>query len=208
MNSEKLMEKFVNGIELIGQSFTNVNPLLEEMNHDDLVGLLQQINGLETKNWVLQSDILVQIKKKAKRGDEAVKKTAAELNMSKGHAYELVKINEDILQKDPALRDIPNLTYTHYQVVIRQKEIKSSERIRKLKDASDNNWSPEQLKRTINNQPTNVTFEMAFYEIGPKEKKAPASDDQLMIQEKISADLAIVKTIGGKTYLQRRIYTN
>lgn len=142
----------------------NIPTVFEQLDADTIVDLLEKAWNMGEKTWMLQAELLKLINDRSKHGDRAITHVAKELGITRSYAYDLYKIAKDILAKDETLKNLPNLNVSHFVACIRNAK-KIVDPVDILKQASDEAWSVVEMKRFINGEKIDRTFETKFYKL-------------------------------------------
>lgn len=188
--TEKDWGSITNYMEHLGVALDKLPVEFSSLNELTLKEVLTQALTMGQRTWVLQSFLLTHAADTAgpKLRSKAIKELAKEVGMERSKAYDLIKINEEILSKDLSVANLPELGISHFQKIVRLSETiakKKLDPIKLLEEASDKNWSVVQLQNMIEGK-TPVQTEEVWYEV--TEIKAPLVDSTKAIKLNSTAE--------------------
>lgn len=181
-----------------------VKEMIKEANSEELLALLEALKDSNTKAWIVQSDILRHIHDSAgKYKNRAIESVAAEIGYSRSYCFTLLKINKKIFDVAEDLRQVPNLTATHFALVVNNLK-RIPDPVELLRRAADNNWSTAQMKDDLAGRNPNVNFTYKYFKI--EESTTVSSNTNWANTEKISSKVNILTAQNGDKYLELKVY--
>lgn len=181
-----------------------VKEIIKGANSEELLALFEALKDSSTKAWIVQSDIIRHIHDSAgKFKNKLIESLADDLNYSRSYCFTLLKINKEIFDHAEDLRLVPNLTATHFAVVVANiKRIRDP--IALLRRAADENWKPGQLRAYLAGLNPNVNYTLKYFKI--EEATNVSANTNWAGVEKISSKVNILTAQNGDKYLEVKIY--
>lgn len=188
--TEKDWGSITNYMEHLGVALDKLPVEFSSLNELTLKEVLTQALTMGQRTWVLQSFLLTHAADTAgpKLRSKAIEALAKEVGMERSKAYDLIKINEEILSKDLNVANLPFLGISHFQKIVRLSGVianKKLDPIKLLEKASEENWTVVQLENTIQGK-TPAQTEEVWYEV--TEIKAPLVDSTKAIKLNSTAE--------------------
>lgn len=188
--TEKEWGSVISYMDHLGVALDKLPSDFSSLNELSLKELLTQSLVMGEKTWVLQSFLLRHAAETAgpKLRSKAIKELAKEVYMERSKAYDLIKINEEILSKDLSVANLPLIGISHFQKIVRLNHIitkKKLDPIELLKEASDKNWTVVQLQNKIEGT-TPLETEEVWYEV--TQIKTPLVDSSKAIKLNSTAE--------------------
>lgn len=167
--TEKDWGSIINYMEHLGIALDKLPIEFDSLNETSLKEVLTQALDMGQKTWVLQSFLLKHAADTAgpKLRAKAIVDLAKEVGMTRSKAYDLIKINEEILSKDFSVTTLPFISISHFQKIVRLNDIIVKQKLNPidlLNEASDNNWTVVQLQNKIKGTKPLETEEV-WYEV-------------------------------------------
>jgi len=188
--TEKDWGSITNYMEHLGVALDKLPVEFSSLNELTLKEVLTQALTMGQRTWVLQSFLLTHAADTAgpKLRSKAIEALSKEVGMERSKAYDLIKINEEILSKDLSVANLPFLGISHFQKIVRLSGVIANKKlnpIKLLEKASEENWTVVQLENTIQGK-TPVQTEEVWYEV--TEIKAPLVDSTKAIKLNSTAE--------------------
>lgn len=186
-------------------SADDIKPIIESSEFEEVMEFLKTTIESGGKAWIVQSDIIRYFHDKAKYGKKVIKELSRELGLSRTHCYELLKINKDIFDEDPDLRNAPTLNISHFAYVVKNMS-KITDPVGMLHTAIDNGWNVSQLKRHITGTIIpNTTYTSVFYKL----TQDRTIDDEVVWTEnkRLTSTANILTHTNGTKYLEIKTFT-
>jgi len=188
--TEKDWGSITNYMEHLGVALDKLPVEFSSLNELTLKEVLTQALTMGQRTWVLQSFLLTHAADTAgpKLRSKAIEALSKEVGMERSKAYDLIKINEEILSKDLSVANLPFLGISHFQKIVRLSGVIANKKlnpIKLLEKASEENWTVVQLENTIQGK-TPVQTEEVWHEV--TEIKAPLVDSTKAIKLNSTAE--------------------
>lgn len=202
--TEKDWGSIVNYMEHLGIALDKLPTEFNSLDETVLKEVLTQALTMGQKTWVLQSYLLKHAADTAgpKLRAKAIMDLAKEVGMTRSSAYDLIKINEEILSKDFSVTTLPFLTISHFRKIIRLNDLIVKQKldpIELLNEASDNNWTVVHLQNHIEGV-SPIETEEIWYEV--IQIKPPLVDSTKSVKLNTYAE----KYVDKKVYIKIRQY--
>jgi uncharacterized protein (DUF697 family) len=195
------VDVLIGQVDTLGNVFESFDSEIKEMDGEQIVRFLDGMVNLGDKTWKIQADIIRHISKRSKYGDKAVETVAKKVSISRAYAFDLLKIAENIFEKDQTTRNLPGLGVGHYSIIVRNlSRIKAP--IELLKKASDEGWSTVDLKKNIQGKKVEKKFKTVYYKM--TEEKTPPTE--WSSTKRISNKAYIMKDKNGTKFLEFKIF--
>lgn len=203
--TEKDWGSIINYMEHLGIALDKLPIEFDSLNETSLKEVLTQALDMGQKTWVLQSFLLKHAADTAgpKLRAKAIVDLAKEVGMTRSKAYDLIKINEEILSKDFSVTTLPFISISHFQKIVRLNDLIVKQKLNPidlLNEASDNNWTVVQLQNKIEGTKPLETEEV-WYEV--TRVKTPLVDTTKGVKLNSSAEKYIENK---KEYIKIRQY--
>lgn len=179
----------------------NVPAVFDQIDGETVVELLEKAWNMGEKTWMLQAELLRLINDRSKYGDKAVENVAKQIGITRSYAFDLYKIAKNLLSQDEGLKNLPNLSVSHYITVIRNlKKVKDPIDILKL--ASDEGWSTKDLKKAIDGEKVEREYSINYFSMA----EADVRDKEWAMYERISEKAYICKDRLGNMFLELKTF--
>lgn len=191
-------------MEHLGIALDKLPTEFNSLDETVLKEVLTQALTMGQKTWVLQSYLLKHAADTAgpRLRAKAIMDLAKEVGMTRSSAYDLIKINEEILSKDFSVTTLPFLTISHFRKIIRLSDLIKKQKldpIELLNEASDNNWTVVHLQNHIEGV-SPIETEEIWYEV--TQIKPPLVDSTKSVKLNTYAE----KYVDKKVYIKIRQY--
>lgn len=158
----------INYMENLGIVLDKLPDKFSSLNNLSLKEVLTQAIAMGQKTWVLQSYLLKHAADVAgpKLRNKAIVELAKEVGIARTKAYGLIRINEEILQKDFNVTTLDFIGISHFLKIVNLIDIIKKQKldpIKLLEDASENSWTVSKLENIITGT-TPIEYEEVWYE--------------------------------------------
>lgn len=200
----KNIASIIGNIDKWVEDAKGVKEILKEANSDELLALLDTLNDSNSKSWIIQSDILRFIHDTAgKYKNQAIESVAKEINLSRSYCFTLLKINTKIFDEAEDLRNAPNLTATHFALIVNNLK-RIEDPIGLLREASDHSWSTSQMKVFLSGKNLQVNYTLQYFKL--ENAHNISSDANWAGVEKFSSRVNILTAQNGDKYLELKTF--
>lgn len=198
--------ELIDSMSTLQSVFENSRPFLTELSADEIISLLQESVSMEEKSWMFQSDIVRIIHDKTRHGDKAVVAVARDLGLSKSHCYNLININKEFFDRDPSLRNLPNITVGHFLSCLPFLATKDPEDlIDVIKQASDETWSPTEVKKFLKGEEITRTVTLQHFKLTEVERFS--EDTTWASRTSYGPRASILVAPNGDKFLETKVYS-
>lgn len=196
----------LNYMEQIGVVMESIPKEFTSLNSDILSDILRKTVEFSQDAWVLQSYLLCHaVESSPKKGKNKVITTLAEaVGISRSTAYDLVKINKNILSQDFEIVKLPFLTLSHFKTMIvleKELEAKKLDPIKLLKRASEEKLNAVDLENEIKGIKKAETV-VKWYEV--KECKEAPTNKDWQVETRLNTNAEKFISEDGITYIKIR----
>lgn len=158
----------INYMENLGIVLDKLPDKFSSLNNLSLKEVLTQAIAMGQKTWVLQSYLLKHAADVAgpKLRNKAIVELAKEVGIARTKAYGLIRINEEILQKDFNVTTLDFIGISHFLKIVNLIDTIKKQKldpIKLLEDASENSWTVSKLESIITGT-TPIEYEEVWYE--------------------------------------------
>ena len=158
----------INYMENLGIVLDKLPDKFSSLNNLSLKEVLTLAIAMGQKTWVLQSYLLKHAADVAgpKLRNKAIVELAKEVGIARTKAYGLIRINEEILQKDFNVTTLDFIGISHFLKIVNLIDIIKKQKldpIKLLEDASENSWTVSKLENIITGT-TPIEYEEVWYE--------------------------------------------